>query len=281
MVLSGAMATGMSLAIRALAGDIPSTVITFVRCLLGMLIVAPLALQPERWRTQHLGMQVLRGLAAAVAINCGYYALTVLPLTAATVLFFSAPLYVTALAPWLLQEPVGWRRWGATITGFVGVVIVLRPAPSAFDPNALVALVAGLFFALVLIIGRRMAANDRPSTVMLYTSTVTTMATLPPALAQWRLPDNAETWLLLAVAAGFGTARTYADIRAYAEGDTSFVSVFQYLRLLMIAVGAYFLFSETPDAGTLTGGAVIIAATLYISQREARLGRGSGGRVGG
>ena len=42
-----------------------------------------------------------------------------------------------------------------------------------------------------------------------------------------------------------------------------------YLRLIIIAIAAYFWFNEVPDAYTWIGGAVIICAALYIAQPEA------------
>jgi drug/metabolite transporter (DMT)-like permease len=63
--------------------------------------------------------------------------------------------------------------------------------------------------------------------------------------------------------------RNIADIQAYRVADASFLAPLSYLRLIIIAIAAYFWFNEVPDAYTWVGGAVIICAALYIAQREA------------
>ena len=84
-------------------------------------------------------------------------------------------------------------------------------------------------------------------------------------------PDWAEHVFDTLVAAG--AARGVADIQAYRHGEASVMGVIAYLRLVLIGGAGYFMFAETPDAATLLGGAIIIGATLYIAQREARLRR--------
>ena len=79
------------------------------------------------------------------------------------------------------------------------------------------------------------------------------------------------TWTALTTLTG--------EAPAYALGDAGFLAPFTYLRLVTVGLAGYLLFDETIDAATLVGGTVIIAATLYIAIREARL-RKPGSRAG-
>ncbi len=58
---------------------------------------------------------------------CGFTAVIELPLADATAISFSKTFFLTIFAIWLLGETVGVHRWGATIVGFLGVVLMLRP----------------------------------------------------------------------------------------------------------------------------------------------------------
>jgi len=265
--------TVFSVGIKALAGAIHSVEITAIRCVIGMMIIAPLIWRAGGFRktlkSAHWKIQIFRALIAVVAINCGFYTLTVLPLTTATTLFFTAPLFVTILAPIMLNETVGWRRYTATATGFIGVLIVLRPFDAAFDPNMLVALFSSVCFAFSLILTKRLSATESPTTLMAYFAIVTTLAGVPAAIPLWVWPTPWE-WMILVVVSIFATCRTYFDIKGFTAGDASFVAPFQYFRIILITASAYLIFSELPDTYTIAGASVIIAATLYIAQREAR-----------
>lgn len=271
-----AAATAFSVGIKALAGAVHSVEIAFVRCVLGLLILAPLitrfggvmrVLKSKQWK-----LQLLRGVLAVAALNCGFYTLTVLPLTTATVLFFTAPLFVILLAPVILKEQVGWRRYAAAAAGFAGVLIVMRPGAGAFDPNMLIAIASSLCFSFSLIINKVLSETETPLSMMVYFALLTTVFSFPPAVLVWTWPAPYE-WAVLAVIAVTATIRNYCDIKGYGAGEVSFVAPFQYTRILFIAVAAYFVFGEVPDAWTVTGAGVIIASTFYIARREAVLSK--------
>ena len=77
-------------------------------------------------------------------------------------------------------------------------------------------------------------------------------------------------WGLIVVLGLTSNLRAYSDIRAYAIGEASFLAPLSYLRLITIGIMGYAAFGETPDRATILGGAVIVAASLYIALREAR-----------
>ena len=128
MWILGSVVAGtiMSVGIKILSPEIHTMQITFLRCLIGLFLVLPFVL-PRRGASPPVGpatasrrlsrrwpLHLLRGLLATVAINCGYYSLSVIPLATVTVIFFTAPLFITLLAVPFLGEKVGWRRWSAT-----------------------------------------------------------------------------------------------------------------------------------------------------------------------
>ena len=63
------------------------------------------------------------------------WSLKLLPLATASAISFAAPLIMTALAPWLLGESVGWRRWTAVLVGFVGVLVIVRAGRQRLEPG--------------------------------------------------------------------------------------------------------------------------------------------------
>lgn len=286
ITISGLVATFMSSGIKVLDGEIQSMQIAFMRCAIGILFVLPLVF--GRHVRENMGLpadqtislrsrlhlsprwpaHLTRGLLAAAAINCGYYAISQMPLTTVTVIFFTAPLFVTFLAVFFLGEKVGWRRWCATAVGFSGTLIVLQPGSGHFELPAFIALGSSVLFAGALIIGKRLSTTEAPSTMLLYTTTITAIGSLPLALLVWVTPSWEQLGFITLITA-FATGRTYSDIRAYAVGEASFVAPFTYVRLIFMAAAGYFIFAEVPQSSALLGGGVIIGSSLYIARREA------------
>lgn len=278
ILASVAGATAMTLSVRVLTVDLHSAMLAFLRSALVAIVVVPPFLIRAKARGAPLRftlwpLHLLRGLLIGAALNSGFYAIWKLPMATATILFFMAPIFATAIATLVMDERVGVRRWAAMGIGFIGAVTILRPGVGTFEPAMVVALASSVFFASALILGRRIAATDGADAVFVSSSTVVVGATLPPALFVWELPVGLAAWAVAGVLVLSSALRTYADIRAYAVGDAGFIAPFTYLRLLTVGAAGYVWFGETVDLPTIAGGAVIIAATLYISVREARLSR--------
>ena len=268
-------ATVMTVGVKMASEGLSSTQIVFVRCVLSLAMTAPFVISYGKRLlfSQHWKMHLVRGAIGAVSMNAGFYALGNLPITTASVLFFSTPLFMTALAGPMLGEKVGKHRWGATLVGFAGIVVVVNPALDTIELAMLSALVSSFLFAVLLIQGKVLSRYDPPGTLMVYFMVMSTLASAPPALSDWVWPDQ-SLWIVLIVLSAGATARVYFDIKAYAVGEASAISVFQYLRLITIAGAGYIVFAEVPDERTIIGASLIVASTLYIAQREAlRQGR--------
>ena len=93
-------------------------------------------------------MQGFRALLLVTEVCVMILSFTLLGLVEAHAVFACYPLLIAALSGPVLGERVGWRRWMAIAVGFIGVVIILKPGFGVFRPEAVVALVAALMFAL-------------------------------------------------------------------------------------------------------------------------------------
>ncbi|MEP3115707.1 DMT family transporter [Nisaea sp.] len=263
-------ATVMTVGVKMASDGLSSTQIVFLRCILSLVIMAPFVINSGKnvLFSRHWKTHLVRGALGAVSMNAGFYALGNLPITTASVLFFSTPLFMTALAGPMLGEKVGIHRWGATLVGFAGIIVVVNPTLDTVEFAMLAALISAVLFAVILIQGKILSKDDPPGTLMIYFMVMTTLASAPPALSHWVWPDQ-SLWLVLVVLSIGATARVYFDIKAYAVGEASAISVFQYLRLITIAGAGYIVFAEVPDERTIVGAGLIVASTLYIAQREA------------
>jgi S-adenosylmethionine uptake transporter len=91
---------------------------------------------------------LIRAFAELGATMAFLTALSKMPLANVTAILQSLPLTVTMFAAIFFGEKVGWRRWGAILIGFVGVLIIIRPGGEGFNQYAFLAIIAVGFVTL-------------------------------------------------------------------------------------------------------------------------------------
>lgn len=251
-------------------GGLDAFQIGFARALFSFVLVVPFLLRagPGALGTRYPIQHGIRAFCGAFAMICSYYAVGRLHLADFTALTFTLPLFVTLVAVLLLREAVRWRRWVATAVGFFGVLIMVRPGASTFDPAAPVALLSVLGIAIAVCMVKRLPTGESYATLLAYFCLMSLAITAVPA-ALWWTPPTARQWLLLAGVGSLGVASQAMILCAYRSGEASFVAPFDYLKLILAGLIGFAAFGEVPGPWTLLGAAVIVGAALYIARREA------------
>lgn len=277
VVLASGLFVSMGLIAKILGQRLDSLQVSFARALFGFLLLLPLILRERAalFATPRWKMHVLRGIFGTLGMICGFYAVTHLPLAEATALGFTRPLFMVVLAALVLHEAVRARRWTATVIGFLGVLVMLRPGAGVVQFAALVALFGALCAATVGILIKQLVESERPAVVLAWLGLVGTIVTGIPAAFVWQWPTLTEIALMI-VMGTVGTLSQLCLMRGYRLADASFLAPFDYARLPFAAAFGFLFFSEVPDLWALLGAAIIASSTLYIAYREARLGRPGG-----
>ncbi|MFD1696584.1 DMT family transporter [Roseibium aestuarii] len=265
----------MSTLIKLLGSDLSVFQILLVRQCIMALIVAPKILRglPGSLVTRHPALQAARVACATIAMLCGFTAVIHLPLADATALGFSKTFFVTIFAIFFLGETVGAHRWGATILGFLGVLLMLKPGGAFLvDPYALLAIIGAAAAGMVMIIIRILTRTDSPTTILTYQAVGVGLIMIGPALYTW-VPPTLEEWGLL-LAVGFASwAGQMSNIRAFRAGEATAIASLDYSRLIYATAFGFLIFGQWPSVTTLIGAGVIILAALYTVRREAIRGR--------
>lgn len=271
MVLACVGFACMSGLIRYVAESLPPLEIVFFRNLFGLL-----ALAPWFWRhglgglkTARFGLLLTRSVSGLAAMSAWFVALTLIPLADVTALSFTAPLFATVLAVLFLGEIVRARRWLATLVGFAGAMIILRPGMQSLESGALLAIFAASMMACSSIFLKKLTSSESPEKCVAWAHLLMTPASLIPALWVWQWPDGLSyVWLI-----GIGVMAVMSHVsmnRAIKLGDLTAVLPYDFTRLPFVALIGYLAFGQTPDLWVWTGAAVIFSSTIYITHREVR-----------
>lgn len=279
--------------IKEMSGAYPIHEIMTIRGLVAVVLLLILIHYSIRLRSltmHHPGYHVLRGLLMFMAFMAFYVALAEISLTTATALFFTAPFFITLLSIPMLGERVGIRRIISILTGFIGVLIVLRPDTDEFSLVALLPVMAAFLYALCQVLVRFARLTAPASIMSLYASLA--FAVLAPIIGwvlsgsdplqasaasektmmlAWALPGGTDMILLtftgVTSALGFMfMSYAYKNIRA------SRLAPFEYVMIIWVTLLSYLVWAEVPDLETMTGIAIIILSGIYVLRREDRSG---------
>ena len=133
--------------IKILSARLPATQILFSIGFGGALItfliafVSRVNLADKILLNKHVITRTVADLFGALSFTS---AMVLIPMSLLASILQATPLFVTLGAAVLLGEKVGWRRWSAILTGFVGVLIILQPGYGNFQIASLLGVAAVL-----------------------------------------------------------------------------------------------------------------------------------------
>ncbi len=274
LVAGGFIFTTNGAMIRMLSFEIEGVQTAFFRGFFSVLFLIPLIAsgRVKPWQTKRLQGHFWRTFMGTCSMVLGFYALAMLPLADATALAFSQPLFSVILAAVVLHEKVRWRRWTATIAGFAGVLVMVRPGAGTLQSGAVVALCNAMSVAISVLLVRRLSASETPLMILTQFALFSTLFLIAPAIWFWRWPSPFG-WALAVGVALTATLGQYFWVQAFASGEMSAVAPFDYLRLPFAVFVGWLIWGEMPVAWTYVGAAIVIASALYIAYREAQIVR--------
>lgn len=220
-------------------------------------------------RTSQPILQALRGLLLAAEICVMVAAFTILGLVESHAVFTCYPLLVSALSGPILGERVGWRRWAAIGVGFIGVLIVLQPGMTVFEPAAAIPFLAAGMFAVYGLLTRYVARKDSTATSFFWTGAMGAIAMTFAGVWYWQ-PMIATDWIYMACLCITGVTGHWLLIRCYEAAEASAVQPFAYLQLVFASIIGITLFGETVRTNVAIGAGLIVAAGLFTFWREGR-----------
>lgn len=262
----------MHVCVRYLSAELHPFEIAFFRNFLAMIFLLPLMLRNggALLKTVHIKWHMVRAGLNVVAMLMFFYALSITPLAVVQALSFTAPLFATVMAVFLLGEKVRLRRWMAIIVGFTGVLIILRPGAQPIETGALLVLGSASIWALTMIVIKRLSNTDSPLTITAYVTIFLTVLSLGPALFFWKWPEGLQ-WGWLLFAALVGTLGQLLLAKAFAYAETSIVLPFDFAKIIWSAGLGYLFFGEYVSLYTWLGAAVIFSGACYVAIRERQL----------
>ena len=269
MVVSAACFALMAAIAKKLLPHTPMQAVVFSR---GVLMTTTFVALARRQGVPIVGhnppMLLLRGFLGYGALSCYFWSVQHLPLGDAVLLQYSHPVFVAAIAPFVLTEPTGRWHWPLILAALCGVALIIGPSGN-FRVAALIGLAGSMLSGLAYMAVRRLSKTEHPLTILIWFP----LATLPLSfVATWHagaraIPrDGIEVagHLLVYLSALCGQwTLTWGLSRAGAARATAVTMTGPVFGLLF----GWLMFGTPPGAASVAGTAIVIAAVVLLARR--------------
>jgi drug/metabolite transporter (DMT)-like permease len=254
----------------------PLIELNFVRSIFAVAVLVPILWRTEGaagWRTRRPWPHVGRGILLVLLAYGWFFALKFMHLADATAIGLCAPLFMTALSVPLLKEHVGWRRWGAVLVGFGGMLLIVRPGSAVFQPVSLLPVGAAFGYALYMVTNRVLSVTESMTTLTLIPQLAVLVVSAALVPFVWVTPTWAGFGAMALTGLAAGVGHLLLTV-AFRHAPASLLAPLDYTALIWAIGYGWLLFGTLPDRTVLAGMALIVGAGLFIVWRARRAGSG-------
>ncbi|MBD1148035.1 DMT family transporter [Pelagibacterales bacterium SAG-MED31] len=214
------------------------------------------------YKSGNIKIQLLRSVLSIVESGCFILSFRYLSLADAHSIASLTPVLVVALSAIILREHVSLKTWIAIFVGFIGVLIIMRPGLSIFDPKSLIPFAGAFFLSIYQIVTRKASEKDSTETSLFYTSIVGVILIGIIGYNFWQ-PLMEQSFLFFIAMGVFYSLGLYFQIIALSMARAGIIQPFHYTLIFWAIILGYIFYNDFPDITTLIGALVITLSGIY------------------
>ncbi len=255
----------------------PSLQLTWMNCVMVLVVLVAVLFFRKGWNglkvvlyTGHLKTHIVRGSLLAIGTVLVFVAIKDVPLPNFYTIIFIGPLLAVSLSGLFLKEPIGFAKMAALLTGFVGLIIALRPGTEGFNTHSIYVLIAACLFGCTALMGRFLGRKDTALSLIFYPIVLLVVFFSFPVALQFK--PIAQEHLLQVLATGvFTTAAFFCNAHGYKMAPIYLIAPCQFLQFFWGSIAHAVLNHKLPEPAVIMGAACIImsnALIIYLQSRQ-------------
>jgi len=272
MVVASLMFSLMNACVYAIGlcePQLPAAVVSFVRILVNLAILAVPALLGRRFLSLFGDFRLslwLRGLFGTLALMMSFASIQMIGPGESAFLGASSGVFVAMLGPLVLRQKNSPLVWLAILGAMAGLGLLFEPRfePRDFMGRAL-GLGTGVLAALAYLMVAKAGRSNTTESVIFYFCLVGVFLHLGFfSLHGGRLPVSVDVWVLLLAGGASASVAQFYMTRAYQTAPAALVSAVAYLSPVLSLGWGVALFARTPDAQALAGCALVLVFGVML-----------------
>jgi len=274
-VLLGALSLSLCMAsIKKVDKNISTFLILNVRCFFGFLLVLPFAYKNfvEIKHTKYLKIHVYRVIVVSTAMFFTYYTYRNLPISMATSIGMSGPLFTTLLTIIVFRERVNLIRWVLLLIGYAGVVIVIKPTSFELEIGIVTSILANVLASINILIIRKLSQSEPPIVNVFFLNLGLLLVTTIISPYNYNSIPSQDL-VFIGVAGFFGVSIHFFHSYALKFSSPILIAPFEYTRIVYSAVIGIYAFKELLENNLIIGSCIIIAINyilLVLDKKKAK-----------
>lgn len=221
------------------------------------------------YKSKSIKLQIFRSLLSVIESGCFVLSFKYLSLADAHSVGSLAPVIVVALSAIFLKEKVSTKIWIAIFIGFIGVLIILRPTSSIFDPKALLPLLGAFVLGLYQVVTKKVSEHDTTETSLFYTSIIGIFIMSLLASNFWN-PVSSSSYILFFIIGIFFSLGVYLQIIALSMARASIIQPFHYTLIFWAIILGYIFYNDIPDLFTIVGAVIITLSGIFVLNQSTK-----------
>lgn len=214
---------------------------------------------------------IFRTISGFISFLCIFVAVSKTSLMNVLLLDNTAPIFIPIVAFFWLKTKIPKAMWLGILTGFIGILCILQPSTDILKQHGvLLALVAGIFMALIQIAIRLLASKEGAFAILFYYFLFYTLIASPFAVFFWKLPSLYAFWLLIGSSVcSFGMQICFVKAFTYARPVE--IGSLNYSAVVYSYLAGWILWEQNVSFIGLIGVCLVIIGgilTIYIDKKN-------------
>ena len=236
-----------------------------------VIITIILLITRNKIKNPNIKLHIARSMCGWIGISILFAGSSIIPVSDATALVFTKPIFAMLLAIPLLGEKVKLIKWIAAFITFFGAVILIRPENNMINlqPIALLLLFGAAIMGLESILIKMLTNLEKPIPILFVNNGIGLLISSTPLYWVWQSPNNFQLIAMFGIGALMLCAQS-CFIQALKRSDANFVVPYFYSALIFVIFYDFLIFKITPDYISILGASIIIFGGLIIYLSEIR-----------
>ncbi len=237
--------------------------IKYIFCLIFSLIIAKINKKKKIYLSNNFKIQILRCILSVCEACFFVLSFRYLSLANVHTIGSLAPVLMLAFSYFILKEKISLISWIAIFVSFLGVIIIMRPGSSIFNPYLILPLAAAFFYSLFQVITRLNSKFDENETMLFYNGLIGTIIMLIFSIFFWQ-PLHSFSYIFFIFLGFFFCVGLYLQIMALSISQASVLAPYHYSIIIWAILFGYFVYNDIPDIFTIIGATIIISSGIFI-----------------
>ena len=174
-----------------------------------------------------------------------------------------APVLVVFFSYLILKEKINLATWVAIGISFFGVLLIMRPGLTIFNPYLVIPLLAAFFYSLFQIATRLNARYDDNETMLFYNGLIGVIITSILSIFFWQ-PLHSFSFIFFIFVGFFFCMGLFLQIKALSITPASVLAPYNYTIIVWAIFFGLIVYKEIPDIFTIIGAIIIVASGVFI-----------------